>query len=73
YHCVPHEALGMLGAVAVGGDVPTVTTGGGGGPSLPQVPDSAKSLGVATTFAMVATLGLAYFFMKYGGDYDVQD
>ncbi|ELZ73161.1 halocyanin domain-containing protein [Haloferax sp. Atlit-10N] len=73
YHCVPHEALGMLGAVAVGGDVPTVSTGGGGGPSLPQVPDSAKSLGVATTFAMVATLGLAYFFMKYGGDYDVQD
>ncbi|MGB9957795.1 halocyanin domain-containing protein [Haloferax prahovense] len=73
YHCAPHEALGMLGAVAVGGDVPTVTTGGGGGPSLPQVPDSAKSLGVATTFAMVATLGLAYFFMKYGGDYDVQD
>ncbi|ELZ92743.1 halocyanin domain-containing protein [Haloferax sulfurifontis] len=73
YHCVPHEALGMLGAVAVGGDVPTVTTGGGGGSNLPQVPDSAKSLGVATTFAMVATLGLAYFFMKYGGDYDVQD
>ncbi|WP_148413091.1 halocyanin domain-containing protein [Haloferax sp. KTX1] len=73
YHCVPHEALGMLGAVAVGGDVPTVSTGGGGGSSLPQVPDSAKSLGVATTFAMIATLGLAYFFMKYGGDYDVQD
>ncbi|CQR50692.1 MULTISPECIES: halocyanin domain-containing protein [Haloferax] len=73
YHCVPHEALGMLGAVAVGSDVPTVSTGGGGGSSLPQVPDSAKSLGVATTFAMVATLGLAYFFMKYGGDYDVQD
>ncbi|ADE04058.2 MULTISPECIES: halocyanin domain-containing protein [Haloferax] len=73
YHCVPHEALGMLGAVAVGGDVPTVSTGGGGGPSRPQVPDSAKSLGVATTFAMIATLGLAYFFMKYGGDYDVQD
>ncbi|MFC7128857.1 halocyanin domain-containing protein [Haloferax chudinovii] len=74
YHCVPHEALGMLGAVAVGGDVPTVSTGGGGGGSnLPRVPDSAKSLGVATTFAMVATLGLAYFFMKYGGDYDVQD
>ncbi|ELK46159.1 halocyanin, partial [Haloferax sp. BAB-2207] len=47
--------------------------GGGGGPSRPQVPDSAKSLGVATTFAMIATLGLAYFFMKYGGDYDVQD
>ncbi|KAB1189097.1 MULTISPECIES: halocyanin domain-containing protein [Haloferax] len=74
YHCAPHEALGMLGAVAVGGDVPTVEVGGGGGgASLPQVPDSAKALGVATTFAMIATLGLAYFFMKYGGDYDIQE
>ncbi|KAB1192123.1 halocyanin domain-containing protein [Haloferax sp. MBLA0076] len=74
YYCEPHQALGMLGAVAVGGDVPTVEVGGGGGgASLPQVPDSAKALGVATTFAMIATLGLAYFFMKYGGDYDIQE
>ncbi|KAB1196949.1 MULTISPECIES: halocyanin domain-containing protein [Haloferax] len=74
YYCAPHQALGMLGAVAVGGDVETVSVGGeGGGASLPQVPDSAKALGVATTFAMVATLGLAYFFMKYGGDYEINE
>ncbi|AFK18518.1 halocyanin domain-containing protein [Haloferax mediterranei ATCC 33500] len=73
YYCSPHQTLGMLGAVAVGGDVATVEVGGGGGANLPRVPGSAKALGVATSFAMVATLGLAYFFMKYGGDYDIQD
>ncbi|AUV81135.1 halocyanin [Salinigranum rubrum] len=74
YHCAPHEALGMLGAVAVGSDIPTVEVGGGGGgSSAPQVPESAKTLGVATTFAMVATLGLAFFFMKYGGDYETPE
>jgi hypothetical protein len=34
------------------------------------VPDTAKTLGVATVFSMVATLGLAFFFLKYGGDYE---
>ena len=57
YFCGPHETLGMKGAVA------------GGGPSRPTLPDSAKSIGVASAFAMAATLGLAFFFMKYGGDY----
>ena len=71
YYCSPHEDLGMKGAVAVGEDVETETieTGGGG----PQVPDAAKSLGVAAGFAMAATLGLAYFFIKYGGDYGGAD
>ncbi|ELZ91733.1 halocyanin precursor-like protein [Haloferax mucosum ATCC BAA-1512] len=73
YYCSPHQSLGMLGAVAVGGDVATITNEPEGGSNLPQVPDSAKALGVATSFAMVATLGLAYFFMKYGGDYDIQE
>jgi halocyanin-like protein len=74
YYCSPHQALGMLGAVAVGSDIPTVETGGGGeGSSRPQVPESAKTLGVATTFAMIATLGLAFFFLKYGGDYETPD
>ena len=74
YYCSPHEALGMLGAVAVGSDIPTIEVGGGGGgSSAPQVPESAKTLGVATTFAMIATLGLAFFFMKYGGDYETPD
>lgn len=74
YFCQPHKALGMLGGVAVGEDVPTVEVGGGeGGPSAPQVPEAAKTLGVATTVAMVATLGLAFFFLKYGGDYETPE
>jgi hypothetical protein len=65
----------MKGAIAVGEEVPTVETGGsgGGGRSRPQVPDAAKSLGIATGFGMAATLGLAYFFVKYGGDYGEYD
>jgi hypothetical protein len=47
--------------------------GGGGGGGAPAVPDSAKTMGVATTFAMVVTLGLAYFFIKYGGDYETPE
>jgi hypothetical protein len=37
------------------------------------VPQGAKTLGVATTVAMVSTLGMAYVFMKYGGDYETPD
>ena len=43
--------------------------GGGGGRPAPEVPDSAKMLGIATATAMVSVLGLTYFFLKYGGDY----
>jgi len=65
YFCSPHEQLGMVGAIAVGGDVETETieTGSAG----PQVPDVGKSVGVAAGFAMAATLGLSYLFLKYGG------
>ncbi|MBX0321742.1 halocyanin domain-containing protein [Halomicroarcula sp. F13] len=76
YVCVPHEGLGMKGAVVVGTDYPTSGGGGGGGGGdggSPEVPGSAKTLGVATSFVMVATLGLAYFFMRYGGDYETPD
>jgi plastocyanin len=75
YYCAPHEGQGMKGAIAVGEEVPTVEAGGsdGGGSSRPQVPDAAKSLGIATGFGMAATLGLAYFFVKYGGDYGEYD
>jgi hypothetical protein len=58
----------MKGAIAVGDGVETEQVGGGGG-GAPTLPDSAKSIGVGATFAMAATLGLAYFFIKYGGDY----
>lgn len=71
YHCVPHKSLGMLGAVAVGGDVETKSVGGGGGGGgPPRIPTSAKTLGLATAFAMVSTLAFALFFLKYGGDYE---
>ncbi|MFB6172713.1 MAG: halocyanin domain-containing protein [Haloarculaceae archaeon] len=71
YQCDPHASLGMKGAIAVGGDVPTKGGGGGGGAAAgpPQIPDSAKTLGIASTIALGSTLGLAYFFIKYGGDY----
>jgi halocyanin-like protein len=65
YYCNPHEGLGMKGAIAVGGDVETDSVGGGGGGG-PDVPNVAKSIGVAAGFAMAATLGLAYFFITYG-------
>ena len=74
YFCRPHESLGMLGAIAVGEEVPTVSVGGGdGGPTGPVVPDAAKTIGVASFIAMVSTLGLAYFFMRYGGDYETPE
>jgi hypothetical protein len=65
----------MVGGIAVGEDVPTKSVGGseeggGGVGGGPAVPDSAKTIGVAASVAMVTTLGLTYFFVKYGGDYD---
>jgi len=70
YVCEPHVSLGMKGAVVVGTDYPSTDGGGDGGSgSRPQVPDAARSLGLATAFAMTAALGLTYFFVKYGGDY----
>jgi len=71
YVCEPHESLGMKGSVVVGTDYPTADGGGGGGGDVPQVPDSAKTLGIATTFVAAATLGLTYVFMRYGGDYEM--
>ena len=60
----------MKGGVAVGDGVETTTIETGGeGPSI-TIPDEALALTVATFFAMTTTLGLGYFFMKYGGDYD---
>ncbi len=75
YVCVPHEALGMKGSVVVGTDYPTESSGGGGGGSSgpPEVPNSAKTLGVATSVVMVATLGMAYVFLRYGGDYETPE
>jgi halocyanin-like protein len=72
YKCEPHETQGMKGGIAVGDDVETTTVDtGGGGPSV-TIPDEALGLTVATFIAMTTTLGLGYFFMKYGGDYQPQ-
>ena len=63
YVCEPHVSAGMEGSV-------TVQEGGGqesGGHQGPVVPTSALSLAVGTIGAMVSTLALAYFFIKYGG------
>jgi len=75
YVCEPHESLGMKGSVVVGTDYPTASAGGGGGGGggVPQVPNSAKTLGIATSLIMVVTLGLTYVFMRYGGDYELPE
>ncbi|MFB6122812.1 MAG: plastocyanin/azurin family copper-binding protein [Haloferacaceae archaeon] len=68
YFCIPHEAVGMKGTVTVqkGG---AQESGGGGG--APAVSDTAKSIAVAAASVLVAVLALAYFFIRYGGDYGV--
>ena len=72
YHCVPHDAVGMHGGLAVGEDIATVETGGGSSDAV-FVPDAARALGIATFIAMVSTLGLAFVFMKYGGSITGQE
>jgi len=68
YYCDPHLSLGMKGAVAVGGDVPT--TGGGGGavtdPEHMGVPFQAHFVGIATILMMVVSLVYTFFVLKYG-------
>ena len=63
YVCVPHASLGMEGVVEVTQNPPENQ----GYQSI--LPDSAKTLGVAAMGSLVSVLGMAYFFMKYGGDY----
>ncbi|ERG96562.1 plastocyanin/azurin family copper-binding protein [Haloquadratum walsbyi] len=68
YFCQPHKTAGMGASIDVVESISTPVSS-----NVPTVPDSAKTLGVATTFAMVATLGLGFFFLKYGGDYDIEE
>ena len=75
YYCQPHQSLGMKGVVVVGA-LPEEGGGAGegsGGGGVPQVPSSAKTLGIATVVAMVTTLSLGFFLIKYGGDYETPD
>lgn len=63
YHfwCDPHKGLGMIGDIEVTEDVPTPAAAG------PAIPDAAKTLGLGLFSAMLASLGLAYVLLKYGG------
>jgi plastocyanin len=77
YFCVPHESAGMVASVEVaaggGGNGGGDGDGGNGGPVVPDVPDVAKTLAVAATGTLLAVVGLAYLFLKYGGDYVTTD
>ncbi len=64
YYCDPHLSAGMEASITVSSDA------GGGGAGRPQLPNSALTLGVATIGVMASTLALAFFFLKYGGDYE---
>ena len=68
YYCEPHRTAGMVATIEVVEEISTPVPA-----AKPQVPESALTLGVATAFAMVTTLGLGFFFMKYGGDYGMDD
>ena len=64
FYCQPHRDLGMVGTIIVNEQGAPAEEGGGGGPAIP---DSAKSLGLASSVALGSTLALAYVFLKYGG------
>jgi halocyanin-like protein len=68
YYCSPHESLGMLGAVAVGGDVATVSVGGGGEKELEElgVPIQAHWVGSATILGIIVTIVYTFYILKYG-------
>jgi plastocyanin len=67
YYCQPHVGAGMEASISV------VESLAPEGPTGPVLPESAKSLGVAATAAMVSVLSLAYFFMRYGGDFETPE
>jgi len=65
YVCAPHRAQDMVGTIEVVEELSTDAPAAG----PPEIPDSAKTLGIASIIGMLSTLGLAYFFMRFGGDY----
>ncbi|MFB6139552.1 MAG: plastocyanin/azurin family copper-binding protein [Halosimplex sp.] len=68
YYCQPHESLGMKGAVAVGGDVETKSTGGQTplNPEEMGVPFHPHYVGISTLVMMVVSLLFTFFLLKYG-------
>lgn len=69
YFCIPHESAGMVAELAVSADA---GGGGGDGDLVPGIPESARVVGIAAVAAMVSIIALAYFFLKYGGDYGLE-
>jgi len=72
YQCEPHASLGMLGAVAVGEDVPTVEVGGGGG-GWPEdlahdagVPIQKHYVGIVSFLGIAVSLVFTFYVLKYG-------
>lgn len=67
YFCIPHETAGMVAELTV-----SVDAGGDGGDEgmLPALPNSALIVGIVTTVVMAFIVALAYFLLKYGGDYE---
>lgn len=69
YFCQPHKSLNMLGAIAVGEDVPTKSVGGAGGPKKLHslgVPVQAHWVGAATILGIVVTIVFSFYVLKYG-------
>ena len=68
YFCRPHESLNMLGAIAVGENVPTQAVGGGGEKELHEygVPIQAHWVGAATILSIVVTIVFTFYLLKYG-------
>jgi plastocyanin len=67
YFCQPHKGAGMEATITV----EEASAGAAGGP--PAFPDSALTFGVTSIGVMLSTLALAYFFIKYGGDYETPE
>jgi len=69
YFCSPHRGQGMLGAVAVGEDVPTVQPSQGGGEQDLHdmgVPIQAHFVGIGTMLAIGVSFVFTFFMLKYG-------
>jgi halocyanin-like protein len=68
YFCAPHKASGMLGAIVVGSDFPTVSAEQNTpvDPAHMGVPYQAHFVGIATILAICMSLIFTFFLLKYG-------
>lgn len=66
FYCDPHIAVGMIGEIVV-------AEGAGEddeGEAIPVIPSGAVSLALGTIVAMVFVVFMAYFFIKYSGEFE---